>query len=1113
MKIRFKTPYQLMKKTLYLSILLAIATKASAQSPSSTQNYVMETTVKVPYKTTLESLVGLPVGQANRTIQYFDGLGRPLQKVNWQGSPSGKDQVQVFQYDTLGREARRYLPYAEQSASDGAYKSLGISRQGLFYQPGGGWDGNAVKTPNPYSVTVFEPSLLNRVERQGFPGAVWQPGNLSTEHTVRLGYGANNNDTNYGTTGFAVRLFRADVVATPKHEHERTLSSSGFYDAAQLYLAISKDENWQASDGKKGTVEEYRDKQGRLVLRRMFNEKAGNIEVLSTYYVYDGFGNLSFVLPPGASPDTGVPNATLLEQFCYQYRYDRKKRPIEKKLPGRGWEYMVYNRLDQLVLSQDSLQRQAREWLATKYDAHGRTIMTGIYSNGSARMTMQTAVHTHTVLWEERDNTNSNGLGTGYTNLAFPTNNIIYYHTLNYYDDYNFYGNDFGQPNGTSQVVPPGTQGLLTGARTTVLGTGNMLLSVSYYDGYGRPVQVKNQHNLNNGHDIIDIVYNFDGSVKKSTRTHINGNTTTTIATTYTYDHMGRERVSSQSINGVAATVLSELEYNELGQLTTKKLAGGLQSTSYSYNERGWLKDSNSPQFSMGLQYHDGVFPQYNGNISGQSYINGSANAFTYQYDRLNRLINGTATGMSEILSYDVMGNINTLKRDGSGHNEYSYNGNRLHAVDNIAYAYSYDANGNVTIDGRNGMALTYNHLDLPVTASKNGLNMAYTYDAMGKKLRKVSTGTSTVITDYVDGIQYTNGTIDFIQVGEGIARNNGGIYNYEYYLKDHLGNVRSSFDIYGGTVRILQRDDYYAFGLRKSGLNGNGAVSLENRYLYNGKELQDELSQYDYGARFYDPVIGRFSTIDPLSEVSRRSSPYSYALNNPIRFIDVDGMYAGETGSYRSGDGEFNDVLAYFGIGANHSSRGEKDNDDDKKKKVVEGRLTVNKPGAIIRKTQDGYSVSQVQEGEEGGLLSDAMEFGFGFTPTGFIIDFSNLVEGKDRKGEKLSWGWRIFGMLPMVSEFKNGKKLFKAAKGEKELFNFGTTAAKHMAEKGRAVPVQILEQAIKGSKGVADPQGSRALMHSIEMFRNGKAYKLDVLYDKATNSIWHFQYSPIKP
>jgi hypothetical protein len=68
-------------------------------------------------------------------------------------------------------------------------------------------------------------------------------------------------------------------------------------------------------------------------------------------------------------------------------------------------------------------------------------------------------------------------------------------------------------------------------------------------------------------------------------------------------------------------------------------------------------------------------------------------------------------------------------------------------------------------------------------------------------------------------------------------------------------------------------------------------------------------------------------------------------------------------------------------------------------------------------------------------------------------------------------------------------------------------------MANPGRAVPIQTLEQAIKSTKGVLDPRGSRALMHSTEMFKNGKAYQLDVLYDKATNSIWHFQYSPIKP
>src|SRR5690606_34216794 len=107
----------------------------------------------------------------------------------------------------------------------------------------------------------------------------------------------------------------------------------------------------------------------------------------------------------------------------------------------------------------------------------------------------------------------------------------------------------------------------------------------------------------------------------------------------------------------------------------------------------------------------------------------------------------------------------------------------------------------------------------------------------------------------------------------------------YQYYLTDHLGNVRTVFSASGGTATVIQQQDYYPFGLRKA-LAGSGV----NAYLYNGKELQRELGQYDYGARLCEPVVGRWNVVDSLAELHYGVSPYAYVLNNPIRFIEPDG-------------------------------------------------------------------------------------------------------------------------------------------------------------------------------------------------------------------------------
>ncbi|WP_240618460.1 RHS repeat domain-containing protein [Pedobacter yonginense] len=181
---------------------------------------------------------------------------------------------------------------------------------------------------------------------------------------------------------------------------------------------------------------------------------------------------------------------------------------------------------------------------------------------------------------------------------------------------------------------------------------------------------------------------------------------------------------------------------------------------------------------------------------------------------------------------------------------------------------------------------------------------------------------------DYVDGIQYKTGNIiDFVQTEEGIARNSNGNYTYEYNLSDHLGNVRATFYKNPNTqlLEVLQRDNYYAFGLRKSAVFGN------NKYLYNGKEIQEELGEYDYGARFYDPVIGRWNVVDPLAEKYNSHSPYNYGLNDPVGKLDPNGMWVETAKGYTTSNAE--EIAAFLGKSSAPQNE-EQEKDPPKKKK-----------------------------------------------------------------------------------------------------------------------------------------------------------------------------------
>ncbi|HCA07164.1 MAG TPA: hypothetical protein DEO71_08265 [Chryseobacterium sp.] len=147
--------------------------------------------------------------------------------------------------------------------------------------------------------------------------------------------------------------------------------------------------------------------------------------------------------------------------------------------------------------------------------------------------------------------------------------------------------------------------------------------------------------------------------------------------------------------------------------------------------------------------------------------------------------------------------------------------------------------------------------------------------------------GTDT--TDYVGGFQYESGILKFFPTAEGNF--NFETVKYVYNYTDHFGNLRLSYFKNGSGAEIIEESNYYPFGLKHEGYNvlsGNPAY----KYKYNGKELQ-ESGMYDYGARFYMADLGRWGVVDPLAEKMTRHSPYNYAFNNPISFIDPDGREA----------------------------------------------------------------------------------------------------------------------------------------------------------------------------------------------------------------------------
>jgi len=824
-------------------------------------NYVRSWDIKKPTVTTLAAAKALTdINDYNQATAYFDDLGRQLQTVSKQATPTQKDLITVVNYDILGRTVQEYLPYTD-ATNTGDFKSNPSSQQPAFY--------NSLFNNQEgfyYANSIYEKSPTNRIIKKTAPGNSFTGNNVG----VRTDYSFN-------AVTDSVKIWTIGTLATDQP------TVTGEYAAGSLVLIVTTDEH-------ENKVMEYKDKEGKGILKKVqisdtiFNGHQG---WLNTYYVYDVFGQLRYVLSPNAvqyaAANSWALSQTVRDELCFRYFYDAQGRMAIKKAPGAAEVWMVYDARDRRVMTQDSLQRLQGKWLYTQYDSLNRPVLTGLWTTSGDRTYHQSQAgnsvsypspsSSYEILTESYlDDYNwVSGSSSGLSSSLITTNttNTNYFYTPS--------NSTFPYPQsitGDAQLL-----GLPTGSKTKVVGTSTYLYNVSFYDDRGRVLQVQST-NYSGGKDTVTNQYDFTGKLLRNLVAHGKSGTNAQayrILTKMDYDAVGRVTKISKQTGNSPEVVIADNVYNELGQLVKKSIGRQrdnvntntyttnlIDSLRYTYNIRGWVRGINKDYarnensavnwFGMELDYDFGFnATQLNGNIAGmrwRSKGDGEQRAYGFGYDNTNRLLKGDFTqytssawnttagidfnmkmgdGSSPYSAYDANGNILSMTQKGfklSGSSvidtlRYGYNAssNKLNYVtdlandansrlgdfkevnNNTSQDYTYDGNGNLTKDNNKSISsIIYNYLNLPDSIRISGKGtIKYTYDAAGSKLMK-TTRDSTVspvkvtTTLYLVG-NYINDTLQFLPQEEGRIRPKRTNYSdtmyYDYFEKDHLGNVR----------------------------------------------------------------------------------------------------------------------------------------------------------------------------------------------------------------------------------------------------------------------------------------------------------------------------------
>jgi len=904
--------------------------------------FVTQDVIKVAGIKTDGGIDSLTTAGRQTTIQYHDGLGRPLQSVGVKASPLRKDMIQPAQYNTLGQQTASWLPYVNADTT-GSYRSSPFTEQAAFYLQTGQY--LIAKDSSAYSQQVMEKSPLQRVLEAGMAGAGFQPtdaalpNNASTRHFKNIAYRSNNGSDatilGWGPDGSYV---------------------SAGYSSNTLAVTIGRDE-----DSVKTIT--YTDLAGHTVLKRQVNGGSN----LDTYYIYNQAGMISIIVPPkavaimvGASnyslTSTGVP------ALLFRFTYNAQGQLTRKQVPGKGPMSIIYDPLNRPVLMQDSNMTAAHNWNYIKYDVKGRAMSQGIYTDAThttpaAMQSYVTGLSTYNTYWFESRSTAATTTGY-YTNNSFPTSSttaLAYSYNGNYSLNGSTtyaYGNK-SLPGEVGATTAP-IKGMPTMTLTSTVGSGmaaKWLLSVVFYDHNLRPVQTQSNNLLNytTAYAVTDTsttVPDFTGASTVSLTTKNTG-TIVSVQTTPTYDEQYRVKALTQRYNGGTPVTVAQYNYNELGQATNKGLGVGSGTANITLRHADSVSSTGVKAVTATTSIVlDTNFIAHAGAVFSASIAPAFLQQVDYRFNirgQLQFINNSTLTGDSghtEQDSNSVFGMellYNTV--DGNLNNTALFNGN-LSAVkwmtkdasgtngNERAYKYTYDA-----VDRYTKAEYAYRTGSGSFTNSHGWDEAVTSYDENGniQHLNRKSPTTITSSGTLIDSLTYTYSSTNANQL---------------YTVADATGN-NLGFGIYAG-----------------------GSSGGNYSYDANGNMTHDGYKDMNISYN----VINRTDVIS-LPHTTGRNISYIYTANgNMIRKIATDTTGGTVTTTdYIDGFVYVNTTLSYF--------------------PMPEGRMVNNggnlTPQYVITDQQGNARVTfdNTGSGNTAKIIQENSYYGFGMVMPGSVV------------------------------------------------------------------------------------------------------------------------------